>query len=79
MLPTMADNNNRWERLTEKPGDKPVFSARQSTETFRQPGEERPRRARRHHRPRTGRLWFIIGVVVLTLLTAILGWQLFGQ
>jgi hypothetical protein len=81
MVAAMADNNSRWERLTEKPVDKPAFSARQSTESFRQPEGDRAHRAhrsRRHGRARSGKIWYLIGIIVLSLLTAILAWQLFG-
>lgn len=74
----MADNNSRWERIVDKPGDKAAFSARQSTDSLRQPAHERPRRSRRHAHGRSGKIWYIIGVVVLTLLAGLLAWQLLG-
>ena len=82
----MADDTTRWDRVKEKPADKPAFSARQSTDSFRQsesaaPGAAR-RSSRRHHarhsRARSGKTWYTIGVIVLSLLAAILAWQVFG-
>lgn len=80
----MTDKSSRWERIDEKPVDKPAFSARQSTDAFRQPtahAQERShRRSRRHHsRLRSGRTWYVIGIGVLGLLAAILAWQLFAS
>jgi hypothetical protein len=79
MLPIMADNSNRWERIVDKPGDKPAFSARQKTDSFRRPEATRARKSRRQTKHgRSARLWWAIGVVVLTALAGILAWQLFA-
>lgn len=76
----MADKSSRWDRIADKTGEKPAFSARQSTEAFHQPTAERPRRSRRHHsRGRSSRMWYLIGIAVLALLAALLAWQLFGK
>lgn len=87
----MADDTTRWDRVNEKPADKPAFSARQSTDSFRQAAQAGEggtgaarRSSRRHHhhhhhsRARSAKIWYTIGVVVLSLLTVILAWQLFG-
>jgi hypothetical protein len=77
----MADNTSRWDRVNEKPAEKPAFSPRQSTESFRQPTQDSSRRSgrsRRHSRGRSGKTWFLVGVVVLALLAGILAWQLFA-
>lgn len=84
MLFPMADNTSRWDRVNEKPAEKPAFSPRQSTESFRQPAPDSPsrpsgsRRSRHHTRGRSGKSWFLMGVVVLALLAGILAWQLFA-
>ena len=74
----MADNTSRWDRVNEKPAERPAFSARQSTESFRQPAHQPVRRSRRHTRGRSGKTWYLIGVIVLALLAGILAWQLFA-
>jgi hypothetical protein len=74
----MADDTSRWNRVNATPPEKPAFSARQSTHSLRQPTDEPQRRARRHSRGRSGKSWFLAGVIVLTLLTGILAWQLFA-
>lgn len=73
----MADNNSRWQRLADKAGEKSAFSPRQSTESLRQPEHDRSRRSRRHHRGRSAKTWYLIGIIVLSLLAGILAWQLF--
>lgn len=78
MLPAMADNTSRWDRVNEKPAEKPAFAPRQSTESLRQPEHVPARRSRRHPRGRSGQSWFLVGVVALTLLAALLAWQLFA-
>ncbi len=84
----MADKSSRWDQLKEKSTDKPAFLARQSTESYRrpdrpdpdQPHEHQPhhhqRRSRRYSKGRSGRTWYMVGVIVLVLLAAVLAWQL---
>jgi|GEM_PF-2152366 len=73
----MADNSNRWQRITGNPGDKPSFAARQSTDALRRPSRDRDRKSRRRTHGRSTRTWWIVGVLLLCILTGLLAWQVF--
>jgi len=75
----MADNSNRWQRLTDHSAGRPGFTARQTTEALRQPVAKPAggRKSRRRSHARSGKIWWYVGLLLLLLLAGILAWQLF--
>ncbi len=73
----MADNSNRWQRIADNPEAKPIFTARQTTDAFRRPAGEPARKARRRSQSPSAKIWWKIGIALLSILVCLLVWQLF--
>ena len=73
----MADNSNRWQRIADNPEEKPIFTARQTTDAFRRPAGEPARKARRRSQSPSAKIWWRIGIALLSILVCLLVWQLF--
>jgi hypothetical protein len=73
----MADNSNRWQRIADNPEGKQVFTARQTTDAFRRPAGEPARKARRRSQSPSAKIWWRIGIALLSILVCLLVWQLF--